>query len=80
MDTIRVGHHYLKLNETAEKVAKVVRGIHQEFSSFDSSTDTVVKRLDSALKDVQKLQTRVNVLGRKLEKGAETLEEADGEK
>lgn len=80
LDTIRVGHHYLKLNETAEKVAKVVRGIHKEFSSFDSSTDTVVKRLDSALKDVQKLQTRVNVLGRKLEKGAETLEEADGEK
>ena len=80
LDTIRVGHHYLKLNETAEKVAKVVRGIHKEFSSFDSSTDAVVKRLDSALKDVQKLQTRVNVLGRKLEKGAETLEEADGEK
>ena len=80
LDTIGVGHHYLKLNETAEKVAKVVRGIHKEFSSFDSSTDAVVKRLDSALKDVQKLQTRVNVLGRKLEKGAETLEEADGEK
>ena len=25
LDTIRVGHHYLKLNETAEKVAQVVR-------------------------------------------------------
>lgn len=79
LDTVRVGHHYLKLNETAEKVAKVVRGIQQEFSSFDSSTDNVVKRLDGALKDVQKLQTRVNVLGRKLEKGAETLEEVEEE-
>ena len=79
LDTIRVGHHYLKLNETAEKVAKVVRGIQKEFSSFDSSTDNVVKRLDGALKDVQKLQTRVNVLGRKLEKGAETLEEVEEE-
>ena len=56
-----------------------MRGIQKEFSSFDSSTDNVVKRLDSALKDVQKLQTRVNVLGRKLEKGAETLEEVEEE-
>ena len=79
LDTIRVGHHYLKLNETADKVAKVVRGIQKECSSFDSSTDNVVKRLDGALKDVQKLQTRVNVLGRKLEKGAETLEEVEEE-
>ena len=79
LDTIRVGHHYLKLNKTAEKVAKVVRGIQKEFSSFDSSTDNVLKRLDSALEDVQKLQTRVNVLGRKLEKGAETLEEVEEE-
>ena len=79
LDTIRVGHHYLKLNKTAEKVAKVVRGIQKEFSSFDSSTDNVVKRLDSALEDVQKLQTRVNVLGRKLAKGAETLEEVEEE-
>ena len=33
------------------------------------------KKLDGALKDVQKLQTRINVLGRTLEKGAENLEE-----
>ena len=75
LDTIRVGHHYLKLNETASKVAMVVRSIQREFSSFDSSTDSVIKRLDGALKDVQKLQTRINVLGNKLEKGAESLEE-----
>ena len=55
-----------------------MRGIQKEFSN-DSSTDNVVKRLDGALKDVQKLQTRVNVLGRKLEKGAESLEEVDEE-
>ena len=75
LDTIRVGHHYLKLNETAATVAKVVREIQREFSSFDTSTDSVIKRLDGALKDVQKLQTRVNVLGSKLEKGADSLEE-----
>jgi DNA recombination protein RmuC len=75
LDTIRVGHHYLKLNETAAEVAKVVRGIQKEFSNFDLSTDSVIKRLDGAMKDVQQLQTRVNVLGNKLEKGAESLEE-----
>ena len=75
LDTIRVGHHYLKLNETAAKVAKVVRGIQKEFTNLDISTETVIKRLDGALKDVQNLQTRVNVLGNKLEKGSESLEE-----
>ena len=75
LDTIRVGHHYLKLNETAAEVAKVVRGIQKEFNNLDISTETVIKRLDGALKDVQNLQTRVNVLGNKLEKGSESLEE-----
>ena len=75
LDTIRVGHHYLKLNETAAKVAKVVNDIQKEFSNLDLSTESVIKRLDGALKDVQKLQTRVNVLGNKLEKGAESLDE-----
>ena len=75
LDTIRVGHHYLKLNETAAKVAKVVSDVQKEFSNLDLSTESVIKRLDGALKDVQKLQTRVNVLGNKLEKGAESLDE-----
>ena len=75
LDTIRVGHHYLKLNKTAAKVAKVVRGIQKEFSNFNNSTESVLNRLDGASKDVQKLQTRINVLGNKLEKGAENLED-----
>ena len=75
LDTIRVGHHYFKLNETAAKVAKVVTDIQTEFSNLDLSTESVIKRLDGALKDVQKLQTRVNVLGNKLKKGAESLDE-----
>ena len=75
LDTIRVGHHYLKLNETAAKVAKVVSDIQKEFANLDFNTESVIKRLNGALKDVQKLQTRVNVLGNKLEKGAESLDE-----
>ena len=75
LDMVRTGHHYLKLNETASKVAAVVRGIQKEFSNFDANTNSVLKRLDGAMKDVQSLQTRINVLGNKLEKGAESLED-----
>ena len=75
LDTIRVGHHYLKLNETASKVAEVVRSIQKEFKSFDNSTENVLKKLEGALKDVNALQTRVNVLGKKLDRGAENLED-----
>tara|TARA_B100000035_G_scaffold310700_1_gene318986 strand:- start:84 stop:980 length:897 start_codon:yes stop_codon:yes gene_type:complete len=75
LDTIRVGHHYLRLNETAEKVALVVRNIQTEFNKFDSSTEKVLKRLEAALKEVNELQTRVNVLGKTLDRGAESLDE-----
>ena len=75
LDTIRVGHHYLKLNKTAEKVAKVVSKINKEFSNFNFSTNSTLRKLDGAVNEIQKLQTRLNVLGRTLEKGAENLEE-----
>ena len=75
LDMVRAGHHYLKLNETASKVARVVRKIQREFSDLDLSTESVLKKLDLATKDVHGLQRRVNVLGRELKKGAEDLEE-----
>tara|TARA_B100001248_G_scaffold250761_1_gene225165 strand:+ start:710 stop:1603 length:894 start_codon:yes stop_codon:yes gene_type:complete len=75
LDMVRAGHHYLKLNETASKVARVVRKIQREFSDLDLSTESVLKKLDLASKDVHGLQRRVNVLGRELKKGAEDLEE-----
>ena len=77
LDTIRVGHHYLKLNETAEKVAQVVRNIQTEFKNFDTSTEKVLKKLEIALKEVNNLQTRVNVLGRTLDRGADSLEDLE---
>ena len=77
LDTIRVGHHYLRLNETAEKVALVVRNIQTEFNKFDTSTEKVLKRLEAALKEVNELQTRVNVLGKTLDRGADSLKESD---
>ena len=74
LDMVRAGHHYLKLNETASKVARVVRKIQKEFSDLDLSTESVLKKLNLASKDVHGLQRRVNVLGRELKKGAEDLE------
>ena len=75
LDTIRIGHHYLKLNETAAKVAEVVRRIKSEFDNFDKSTEGVLKKLDSSVKEVSALQTRINVLGRELNKGSEELKD-----
>ena len=77
LDTVRVGHHYLKLNSTAEKVAKVVRKIQSEFNKFDNSTSDVEKKLENSLKEVNALKTRINVLGRTLNRGAESLEDID---
>ena len=51
LDHVRVGHHYLKLNETAEKVAQVVRNVQVEFNKFDTSTSNVEKKLESSLKE-----------------------------
>ena len=67
------GHHYLKLNETASKVASVKRN-QKEFSNFDANTNSVIKRLDGAIK-MFKSSNKINVLGNKLEKGKESLDE-----
>ena len=80
LDTIKVGHHYLQLNQTAAKVAEVVRKIQKEFRNFDTSTESVSKRLEGALKDVNSMQTRINVLGRELDRGASSLDNFNDDK
>ena len=58
-----MGHHYLKLNETAGLVAEVVE--KQKISS--SNLMLVPKKcakLDASVKEVSNMQTRINVLGR----------------
>ena len=77
LDHVRVGHHYLKLNETAEKVAQVVRNIQIEFNKFDNSTSNVEKKLESSLKEVGSLKTRINVLGKTLDRGADSLDDLE---
>ena len=62
-----------------KKVALVVRNIQTEFNKFDTSTEKVLKRLEAALKEVNDLQTRVNVLGRTLDRGADDLDQPNGE-
>ncbi len=75
LDTVKIGHHYLNLNETAGKVAEVVRKIDKQFKSFDESTVNVKKRLEASVKEVDELQTRINVLGRELDRGSKDLNE-----
>ena len=79
LDHVRIGYDYLKLNETAHKVGKVVREVQVQFSKYDESTEKVEKKLNSAINEVAEMQTRINVLGRKLNDGADYLEEAISE-
>ena len=74
LDTVKIGHHYLNLNETAGKVAEVIRKINKQFKAFDESTVNVKKRLEASVKEVDELQTRINVLGRELDRGSQELE------
>ena len=56
-------------------------GIKDSTNAFQSALNEAMTRgipnatLDGAIKDVHSLQTRINVLGNKLEKGAESLDE-----
>lgn len=80
LDTVRVGHHYFQLNETANKVANVVQKIQGEFKKFDSSTEGVLKKLEASVREVNNLQTRINALGRSLDRGSKSLESENNEK
>ena len=51
----------------------MVRKINKQFKAFDVSTVNVKKRLEASVKEVDELQTRINVLGRELDRGSEDL-------
>ena len=77
LDTIRVGHHYLKLNETASKVAKVVRGIQKEFSNFVKNIRIMEKALGDGNLNLNQEETRyrkkmlkVVIANHKIKKGS----------
>ena len=53
----------------------MVRKINKQFKAFDESTISVKKRLEASVKEVDELQTRINVLGRELDRGAKDLNE-----
>ncbi len=52
-----------------------MRRIKTQFDSFDKSTEAVTKRLEASIKEVSSMQTRINVLGRELNKGAADLKD-----
>ena len=79
LDSIKLGHDCVVLNENASKVAEIIVKIQAEFKKLDISTKEVTNRLELAISDVRGLQTRVNVLGSELNKGAESLENTNEE-
>ena len=79
LDTVRLGHYAIKMNENAKKVANTVRVLRAEFKKFDKTTDDAVINLNSAINKVEAIQTRVNVLGKELKKADESFDENEEE-
>ena len=79
LDTVRLGHYAIKMNENAKKVANTVRVLRTEFKKFDKTTDDAVINLNSAINKVEDVQTRINVLGRELKKADESFDKHEEE-
>lgn len=79
LDSIRMGHEAVELNEKAELVAKVIGDIKEEFTNLNMSTIDLKKAVDGVSKKIDVYQTRINVLNKELNKGAEKLENSEVE-
>jgi len=75
LDTVRLGHYAIKMNENAKKVANTVNILNEEFKKFDNTTVKAVRNLNQAIGHVEDIQTRVNVLGKELKKADESFNE-----
>ena len=75
LDTVRLGHYAIKMNENAKKVANTVNILNEEFKKFDNTTLKAVRNLNQAIGHVEDIQTRVNVLGKELKKADESFDE-----
>ena len=75
LDTVRLGHYAIKMNENAKKVANTVSVLSEEFKKFDDTTIKAVRNLNQAIGHVEDIQTRVNVLGKELKKADESFDE-----
>jgi DNA recombination protein RmuC len=75
LDTVRLGHYAIKMNENAKKVANTVNILNEEFKKFDNTTVKAVRNLNQAIGHVEDIQTRVNVLGKELKKADESFDE-----
>ena len=75
LDSVRLGHYAIKMNENAKKVANTVNILNEEFKKFDNTTVKAVRNLNQAIGHVEDIQTRVNVLGKELKKADESFDE-----
>ena len=73
LDSIRMGHDAIELNEKAELVAKVIGEVQKEFNNIEINTIDLKKSIESVMRKIDDYQTRINVLGRELSKGAKKL-------
>ena len=75
LDSIRMGHDAVELNEKAQLVAKVVGEVQKEFINLDMSTADLKKAIEGITKKIDEYQTRINVMTRTMAKAGEDLKE-----
>ena len=73
LDSIRMGHDAIELNEKAELVAKVIGEVQKEFNNIEINTMDLKKSIEGVIRKIDDYQTRINVLGRELNNGAKKL-------
>ena len=77
LDSIRMGHEAVELNEKAEQVARVIGDVQKEFVNIEISSVDLKKSIEGVIKKIDDYQTRINVLSRELNNGAEKLEKTE---
>ena len=73
LDSIRMGHDAIELNEQAELVAKIIGEVQKEFNKIEVNTTDLKKSIEIVITKIDDYQTRINALRRELNKGAEKL-------
>ena len=77
LDSIRMGHDAVELNEKAELIGKIINGVSEEFSNLDMKTGELQKAIDGVTNKIDEYQTRINVMRRTLEKAGKDLKDGD---
>ncbi len=75
LDSVRMGHKAVELNENASLVSKVVGKVKDEFNLLDMNTNDLKKAVETLGNKIENYQTRINVMRKTLNSADSKLNE-----